>query len=113
MGPPESELIGVLNDAGKPVESQVHPDGDRLLLLPYGARVLGLFAPGSDDNFFWTHPALASEQAAQAFFQTSDWRNTGGDRTWLAPEVDVYFPNFPDTRIWLVPGGVGPGWFTP
>jgi hypothetical protein len=105
----QSDLTSVLRSSDKPLEQHLNPDGSRLLLLPYGARVLGLFAPGSDENFFWTHPALASGQAAQAFFQTSDWRNTGGDRTWLAPEVDVFFPNFPDTRVWLVPAEVDPG----
>jgi len=35
--------------------------------------------------------------------------NTGGDRTWLAPEVDVFFPNYPDTAIWSVPAELDPG----
>jgi hypothetical protein len=43
------------------------------------------------------------------FFQSSDWHNTGGDRTWLAPEVDVFFPNYPDTDIWRVPAKLDPG----
>jgi hypothetical protein len=67
-----------------------------------------LFARGCDENFFWTHPALASAESAQAFFRTSDWHNTGGDRTWLAPEVDIFFPNFPNTSIWRVPAGIDP-----
>jgi hypothetical protein len=104
-----NDLASVLSRAGKPLEEQIYPDGSRLLLLPYGARVLGLFTPSSDENFFWTHPALASAESAQAFFQTSDWHNSGGDRTWLAPEVDIFFPNFPDTSIWRVPAELDPG----
>ena len=53
-------LKNCLTSSGKAHVSQDYPDGSRLLLLPYGARVLGLFAPGSDENFLWTHPALAS-----------------------------------------------------
>jgi hypothetical protein len=105
----ENELISVLGRIGKPLEQQVNPDGSRLLLLPHGARVLALFGPGSDENFFWTHPALSSDESARSFFQASDWHNTGGDRTWLAPEVDIFFPNYPDTAIWRVPAELDPG----
>ena len=105
----ENEFISILSRAGKPLEEQINPDGSRLLLLPFGARVLALFAPGSDENFFWTHPALMSDESARSFFQASDWHNTGGDRTWLAPEVDVFFPNYPDTAHWRVPSELDPG----
>jgi len=105
----ENEFISILSRAGKPLEEQINSDGSRLLLLPYGARVLALFAPGSGENFFWTHPALMSDESARSFFQASDWHNTGGDRTWLAPEVDVFFPNYPDTALWRVPAELDPG----
>src|ERR1017187_957640 len=111
--PVKNTLLKVLSSAGRPLEQQVNPDGSQLLLLPYGARVLGLFAPGSDENFFWTHPALRSKGSAHSFFQSGDWHNTGGDRTWLAPEVDVFFPNYPDTAVWRVPIELDPGAFAP
>ena len=104
-----NQLISTLSSAGQAPVQQVQPDGSRLLLLPYGARVLGLFAPASDENFFWVHPALASTASAESFFQSRGWHNTGGDRTWLAPEVDVFFPNYPDTTIWQVPQELDPG----
>jgi hypothetical protein len=63
-----NELISVLSRAGKPPEQQINPDGSQLLLLPYGARVLALFAPGSDENLFWTHPAFASDESARSLF---------------------------------------------
>ena len=56
--------------------------------------MLGLFAPGSEENFYWTNPALRSVEA-RAFYAGDDWHNSGGDRTWLAPEVDVFLPDFP------------------
>lgn len=68
-----------------------------------------MFAPGCDENFFWTRPALTSAESAHSFYQTDDWHNSGGDRTWLSPELDVFFPNFPDTSIWRVPAEIDPG----
>lgn len=102
-------LATILARAGQNTEEQVHPYGSRLLLLPHGGRVLGLFTFGSDSNFFWTHPNLGTAESAQRFYSSGDWHNSGGDRTWLAPEIDIFFPNFPKTDIWQVPAEVDPG----
>jgi len=92
-------LKDVLQSIGKVTETCELPDGTRLLLLPYGARVLGLFPPGSDENLFWTHPALEDVSAAQSLYESAGWHNSGGDRTWLAPELDIFFPRYPDTTM--------------
>ncbi len=55
------------------------------------------------------NPALATAESARTFFSGKDWRNPGGDRTWLAPEIDVFFPNFPDTDVYQVPEEIDPG----
>lgn len=86
------KLRETLRRAGKPGRTLEFPDGTRLLLLPHGGRVLGVFAPGSDENFFWTNPLLDSAAGAREFFESSEWHNSGGDRTWLAPEMDLFFP---------------------
>ena len=62
------------------------------MLLPYGARVLGLFAAEDEENFFWTNPLLEREETARSLFAGDGWHNTGGDRTWVAPELDAFFP---------------------
>jgi hypothetical protein len=71
------------------------PDGSRTLLLPYGGRVLGLFPPASQHNFYWVNPALSQVASSRELFGTKGWRNTGGDRTWLAPEIEIFFPDYP------------------
>ncbi len=96
-------LVRSLAGAGKPTEVFETPDGSRLLLLPYGARVFGLFAPGDDDSFFWFNPALAKAATARALFARSGWHNTGGDRTWLAPEIDIFFRDHPRMESYWQP----------
>jgi len=105
------ELIATLKAVGKPTELYQTEDGTRLLLLPYGGRILGVFAPGSDENFLWTNSALNSVESARAYYASDDWQNSGGDRTWLAPEVDFFFPNFPDIDIagYWQPRSLDPG----
>lgn len=107
--PSQRALVKVLKAAGKPARVVIHPDGTEVVLLPYGGRVLGLFARGSEDNFYWTHPALQSVETARTFYASRDWHNSGGDRTWLAPEVDVFLPNFPSRDRYFQPRELDPG----
>lgn len=87
------ERTRILADAGKPTETFAMPDGTRLLLLPYGARTLGLYAPASDESFYWFNPRLQQVDTASEMFAGTGWHNTGGDRTWLSPELDIFFPD--------------------
>lgn len=89
------KLIEVLSEVGKPTKVYKSGDGTMVLVLPYGGRVLGLFSKGSDENFYWTNPVLESAAQAKEFYESDQWHNSGGDRTWLAPEVDLFLPNFP------------------
>jgi hypothetical protein len=96
-------LARALAAAGHKSFGRQSSDGSRMLLLPYGARVLGLFSPSSDTNFFWTNPALNQPATARKLFQADGWHNTGGDRTWLTPEIDVFFPDYPRCRRHVEP----------
>jgi hypothetical protein len=102
-------LIRVLRQAGKPAKAFKTADGTRVLVLPYGGRVLGLFTPRSGENFYWTHPALESVESARAFYAREAWHNSGGDRTWLAPEVDTFLSNFPKLDKHEHPRALDPG----
>jgi hypothetical protein len=87
------KLRQYLQAAGKALELFETPDGTRLLMLPYGARLLGLFSAKGPDSFFWNNPRLEQDATARAMFAGDDWHNTGGDRTWIAPELDAFFPD--------------------
>lgn len=104
-----SKLVTVLAQVGKRPEVIAGAGGSHIVVLPYGGRVLGLFAAGRDENFLWTNPALASAETARAFYQSSRWHNSGGDRTWLAPEMDFFLPQFPDTSVYFQPRQLDPG----
>jgi hypothetical protein len=103
------KLAATLASADKPTEAWNSPDGSVALVLPYGGRVLALFTPGSEQNFFWTHPALGTADLARDFYTSLQWHNSGGDRTWLAPEVDFFFPNFPNLEPYWQPREFDPG----
>jgi hypothetical protein len=102
-------LIRTLNAVGKNTEIYESPDGSKVLILPHGGRILGLYAPQVEENFFWTNAALDSVESAEVFYQSDEWHNSGGDRTWLAPEADVFFPHFPKTDKYFQPRQLDPG----
>jgi hypothetical protein len=104
-------LLRVLAGAGQPAFVHESPDGTRVLLLPHGGRVLGLFAGEAAENFYWTNSALCSADGARRLLEGNDWQNSGGDRTWLAPELDIFFPQYPnlDMSTYLQPRALDPG----
>ncbi|MEI7834066.1 MAG: hypothetical protein WCJ56_12825, partial [bacterium] len=78
-----------------------------------GGRVLGLFPPESDENVVWTHPALSSKASARSYFAQRGWQNPGGDRTWMAPEIDLFIGNpAHPIETYKVPHELDPGAWT-
>jgi hypothetical protein len=69
-------LLDVLKKVKKKVEIYTSVDGTSVLVLPYGGRILGLFAPNSEKNFYWTNPVLNDVSKAEAFFAGDQWQNT-------------------------------------
>jgi hypothetical protein len=104
-------LAQSLQEAGKPVEILRLPDESALLVLPYGGRILGLFAGNDVRNFFWVNPELKDPDSARQFFSSNRWQNTGGERTWLAPEAEYFFPHYPDLGTYLQPRPLDAGQF--
>ena len=109
-GTSKSQLIKNLKAVGKEPTVLDNPDGSTVVVLPYGGRILGLFAPGSEENVLWTDTRLESAETLKDWYAEDVWHNSGGDRTWLAPEVDFFFPNYPDTAKYYQqrPLDVGP-----
>src|SRR5580700_1611299 len=103
------QLADNLAAVGKPSQSWQSPDGTRLLILPHGGRILGLFTAADASNFLWVHPDLGSPQTASRVFESGDWQNPGGDRSWLAPEVDFFLPNYPNCDRYSVQSALDPG----
>jgi hypothetical protein len=102
-------LLETLEQAGRQPSQYCNPDGSTVVILPHGGRLLGLFPPESDENFYWTHPALESAESASRFYAGPQWHNSGGERTWLAPEVDFFFPDFPKLDRYWQPRQLDPG----
>ena len=83
--------------------------GDSILVLPFGGRILGVY-PDGEKNMFWVNADLMQADTARSFFAADGWLNTGGDRTWISPEMETHCPDmdgYPGNTD--VPGSVDPG----
>lgn len=107
-----NHLRYVLDEVGYSPRTITMADGSRLLVLPHGGRVLGLYTAACEKNFYWTSPAVKTVALARDFLRTDAWHNSGGDRTWLAPETDIFFPGFPDLDRYEPPPALDPGTYS-
>ncbi|BBO33715.1 hypothetical protein PLANPX_3327 [Lacipirellula parvula] len=108
--PPKQQLIESLERASRPPLTLTGPSGETVLVLPHGGRVLGLYSSASSKNFLWTSAAISSPELAREHFGSDRWCNSGGDRTWLGPEIDFFYPHYPDTsRQYFQPRQLDPG----
>ena len=60
------------------------PSGGRLLVSQRGGRLMPFLPSG--ESALWLSPALADPERFAAFLEHDDW-NLGGDRIWIAPEI--------------------------
>jgi len=96
--------------AGLTTVALAAPDGGRLLVLPAYGRALALSTGDSDENFLWINPMLAAPESTREYVRRSGWRNPGGDRTWLAPEIELFIGNLARPgETYAVPAALDPG----
>jgi hypothetical protein len=108
--PSKAQLIAALEGAGKEPLSLTGARGETILVLPHGGRVIGVYSAQSGKNFVWTSAAISGTELACEHFASDRWCNSGGDRTWLAPEIDLFYPHFPDTgKQYFQPREFDPG----
>ena len=82
-----------------------------LLVTVRGARVLGIYLDGVDENLLWVNPqVLGDAEMAQRTVGAGEW-NVGGDRVWYAPEIELHFqnPQQPAHDNYAVPPDLDPG----
>ncbi len=106
----KNATVKVYHDINMDVRQLSFVDGSHMLVLPHGGRVIGLFTGDCEKNFLWTNPVLKSAKSAKELYASDNWHNSGGDRTWIAPEIDLFYPNAPgDSDDYFQPRSLDPG----
>jgi hypothetical protein len=61
-------------------------NGVSVVLTQHGGRILGPFLTAESQSVSWMNPVLADAATLRAFVDAGEW-NMGGDRVWIAPEI--------------------------
>lgn len=61
-------------------------NGVKLLILERGGRVFGPFLTPESNTLLWVSAAFGSSEALGHFVENNQW-NAGGERIWVAPEI--------------------------
>lgn len=84
-------------------------DGAQALISAYTGHVLGPFIGPGGESLLWTSPAMADADALGELAAVRDW-NIGGDRIWIAPEIQYFVGDRTRYRETLaVPQQMDPG----
>ncbi len=81
----------------------------RLIISQRGGRILGPFLSPDDESLFWLNRAWSDPVSFRKFLDSADW-NLGGERIWIAPEIQYLVPDRSD--FWgtvRVPAQMDPG----
>jgi hypothetical protein len=81
----------------------------RIVISQYGGRVFGPFLSPASESIFWTNRAFATPAAFEAWM-TAGQSNLGGERLWIAPEIQYNVRDrtrFDET--YAVPTQIDPG----
>lgn len=57
-----------------------------VIILQRGGHILGPFLPPGSEGIFWISQAFADPDSFKEFLDSGNW-NMGGDRIWIAPEI--------------------------
>ncbi len=84
-------------------------DNLKLVISERGGRILGPFLEDTGEGIFWINGAFGDSDNFKQFISKNEW-NLGGERFWLAPEVQFYIKDryhFWDT--YKLPESIDPG----
>ena len=87
-------------------------DDVHILITQRGGRVFGPFLKPDSESLYWVNPAFAAADAFKAYLASGEW-NLGGERIWIAPEVQYLVRDRTDFWNSLhFPPAMDPGAFT-
>jgi hypothetical protein len=108
-----AHLETILREAGERYHVLPLQGGAKALITQRGARVLGLFPTPDAENLLWTNSAaFDTVDGFKQFVEAGNW-NLGGERVWIAPEIQYNVRDRNDFWGTLsVPPQMDPGEYT-
>lgn len=111
----------ISNVDSKLIQSRFHENGIRLerlvlqngayaLISERGGHIFGPFIKEDSDSLLWMNPVFYYEENFQKVISENNW-NLGGDRNWIAPEIQYIILGRSDPNKVAIPKEMDPGNF--
>ncbi len=81
-----STMVARLEENSLPYAILPLQNGMKILISQRGGRIYGPFLDDSKGGLLWTSKVWADPQVYREFLASGNW-NQGGDRMWIAPEI--------------------------
>ena len=86
----DNQVVARLKENNLACQTLALQNDSFILISQRGGRIFGPFLSPGSPSLLWINPAFAEPQAFQAFLNAGEW-NLGGERVWIAPEVQYTF----------------------
>ena len=107
-----AQVVSSLQATGQAFEVLPLQNGVCLVVTRRGGRVFGPFLTEQSASLYWLNAALGDAARLQAFLEAGAW-NQGGERFWIAPEIQYNVTDRTDFAGTLrVPPQMDPGEYT-
>jgi hypothetical protein len=106
------QVVTRLEENDLPFGELALQNGVTIILSQHGGRIFGPFLSKEGESIFWTSDVFAGPDKFRAFLDSGSW-NIGGDRMWIAPEIQYHVPDRNDfwgSVFW--PAQVDPGTYS-
>lgn len=106
------QIVARLEENDLPFGELALQNGVTIILSQHGGRTFGPFLSKESESIFWANDVFARPETFKAFLRSGSW-NIGGDRMWIAPEIQYHVPDRSDfwgSVFW--PEQVDPGTYS-
>lgn len=106
------EIIKTFDYCGLNYEVLEVGEGWKILVAQHGGHVFGPFSDGCPEGVFWMPESVKNPNRFKKLVDSRNW-NTGGDRVWVAPEIQFNIRDRRNFRETLdTPKTIDPGDFS-
>ena len=86
------QVVARLEENGLPFGELALQNGVTIIVSQHGGRIFGPFLSKESASIFWSNDVFAGPDTFKAFLDSGSW-NIGGDRMWIAPEIQYHVPD--------------------
>ncbi len=107
-----TDVLARLKENNIPYREQELEENLKIIITERGGRILGPFLKDSEESLLWINKIFVNPDDFREFIKKNEW-NIGGERFWLAPEIQFSIKDRNDFwNTYHLPEAIDPGNYT-